>query len=197
MLAQDNTMKLRLRTALFVCGSLSFCAICLTLSRLPTLHDRKSSFLPNSDTRQIGVYDDNGEFPHIFTFRKRLNKSNYSSDNISPEMAKRALEIKSLANDTNEDMKYQSDSVNQEVVHETHQVHKMLNSQESHEKNLEFNFSSSTVDLMLNKLQTSNGLKFNFEKTRLVSYTNFLKLQTHRFRRKGMGLPIYENYNGG
>jgi len=192
----DGSMKLRLRTALVVCGALSFCAICLTISRLPTVHEHRRVFLPRNDVPRTFSDDTSGEFPHIFTYRKRLNKSNYTSDNISPEMAKRALEIKTAQNDTREDMKYQSDGFNDilnETAHETQRTNKLT----AFVTNSSFNISSRYVDKMLNALQTANGLKFNFEKTRKVPYKNFLKLQSKRLRRRGMGLPIYENYNGG
>jgi len=111
-------------------------------------------------------------------------------------MAKRALEIKTAQNDTREDMKYQSDGFNDilnETAHETQRTNKLT----AFVTNSSFNISSRYVDKMLNALQTANGLKFNFEKTRKVPYKNFLKLQSKRLRRRGMGLPIYENYNGG
>ncbi|WAQ96577.1 FA20C-like protein [Mya arenaria] len=191
----EGTMKLRLRGVLVVCGALSFCAICLTFSRLPIAHERRRPFLPNGHDVKRTFSVDSGEFAHIFTFRKRLNKSNYSSDNISPEMAKRAMEVK--ANDTNEDLKYQSDSFNNDNLNDTNLRNQRPNLVGSYVKNSQLNLTSELVDRMLNKLQTSNGLKFNFEKTRNVPYRNFLKLQSKRIRRRGMGLPIYENYNGG
>ena len=189
-----ETMKLRLRGVLVFCGALSFCAICLTLSRLPTVHERRRTFLPSGNDVRHTFSHDPGEFAHIFTFRKRLNKSNYSSDDISPEMAKRAMEVK--VNDTNEDLKY-SGSINNENPKDTNQRNQRSSPFGSSVRNSELNLTSGRVDRMLNELQTANGLKFNFEKTRNVPYRNFLKLQSKRIRRRGMGLPIYENYNGG
>ena len=193
-------MKLRLRAALVVCGALSFCAICLTFNRLPTLHEASFSVLTASGQNAKPNFQEPAEFPHIITFRKRLNKSNYSSDNISPEMGKRALEVQVKYNETNEENKYQSDSINQENPNETNdenQRAKAVTSGPGSSDVSVFNVSNEYVDKLLSMLQTSNGLKFNFEKTSKVPYSNFLKLQSSRIRRKGMGLPIYENYNGG
>lgn len=193
----ERTMKLRLRAALVVCGALSFCAICLTFNRLPTLHDASFSVFTASSQNAKRNFEEPAEFPHIFTYRKRLNKSNYSSDNISPEMGKQPMEVKVKYNDTNEDNKYQSDSINQENPNDTNDENQKAKSVSGANDANVFNVSNAYVDKLLNMLQTSNGLKFNFEKTRKVPYANFLKLQTQKIRRKGMGLPIYENYNGG
>lgn len=113
-------------------------------------------------------------------------------------MGKRPLEVKTKYNETLEDNKYQSDSINQENPNDTNDNHHRSNavSDDVTYDNV-FNVSNSYVDKLLNMLQTSNGLKFNFEKTRNVPYRNFIKLQSKRIRRKGMGLPIYENYQGG
>lgn len=192
-LCVDN-MKLKIRGAILVCGALSFCAIFLTLHQLPTLHDKKSGY-PDAHYGQRS-FEEPVEMPHIFTFRKRLNKSNYTSDNISPEMGKRPMEIKNVGNETNEDAKDLSDSINQENPN-----FEQSNQRTIKQPNMEFknnsNVTNDYVDKLLDTLQTSNGLKFNFEKTKFVTYSNFLKLQSKRTRRRGMGLPIYVNYNGG
>ena len=115
-------------------------------------------------------------------------------------MGKRALEVQVKYNETNEENKYQSDSINQENPNETNdenQRAKAVTSGPGSSDVSVFNVSNEYVDKLLSMLQTSNGLKFNFEKTSKVPYSNFLKLQSSRIRRKGMGLPIYENYNGG
>jgi hypothetical protein len=189
----DN-MKLKIRAAILICGALSFCAIFLTLNQLPTLHDRTQRYPDIEHGRRN--FDETENMAHIFTFRKRLNKSNYTSENISPEMGKRPLEIKTLINETNEDIKDQSDSINQENPN-FEQPNQRLTKQPDLETAENLNITNEYVDKMLYTLQTSNGLKFNFEKTKYVPYKNFLKLQSKRTRRKGMGLPIYINYNGG
>lgn len=193
-------MKLRVRAALAVCGALSFCAICLTFNQLPTLHDASFSVFTVSGQNAKRNFEEPADLPHIFTFRKRLNKSNYSSDNISPEMGgKRPLAVQIKYNESLDENKYQSDSINQENPNETNdETNQRTNTVTAGSADVNvFNVSNEYVDKLLNMLQTSNGLKFNFEKTRNVPYSNFLKLQSNRIRRKGRGLPIYENYNGG
>lgn len=191
-----ENMKLKLRAAILVCAALSFCAIFLSLHELPTLHDNNSRYLSSKDAKKS--FGEPFDMPHIFTYRKRLNKSNYSSDDISPEMGKRPVEIQSVLNETNEDIKDQSDSVAQEIQNNDNDIHKARTKPSVHENIVtSFNVTNEYVDKMLNTLQTSNGLKFNFEKTKLVSYRDFLNLQSKRTRRKGPGLPIYINYSGG
>lgn len=192
-LCVDN-MKLKIRGAILVCGALSFCAIFLTLHQLPALHEKKSGY---PDAHYVHRdFQESVEMPHIFTYRKRLNKSNYTSDNISPEMGKRPMEIKNVVNETNEDIKDQSDSINQENPNFDPANQRGINQPKRGITN-NSNMTNDYVDKLLDTLQTANGLKFNFEKTKLVTYQNFLKLQTKKTRRKGMGLPIYVNYNGG
>lgn len=189
----DN-MKLKIRAAILICGALSFCAIFLTLHQLPTLHDNTQRY-PGADHGRRS-FEETENMAHIFTFRKRLNKSNYTSENISPEMGKLPLEIKTLVNETTEDVKDQSDSINQENPNFDQRNQRLMKQPESDTAE-NSNITNEYVDKMLYTLQTSNGLKFNFEKTKYVPYKNFLKLQSKRSRRKGMGLPIYVNYNGG
>ncbi|KAL4240460.1 sequence similarity 20 [Mactra antiquata] len=191
-----ENMKLKLRAAIVICAALSFCAIFLSLHQLPTLRDSNIQFLQSKDAKRS--FEEPVEMPHIFTFRKRLNKSNFTSDDVSPEMGKRPVEIQSVLNDTNEDIKDRSDSMNQESVNNDSNISKSRTKPSKQETLVTgFNLTNEYVDSMLNKLQTSNGLKFNFEKTKLVSYRDFLNLQSKRTRRKGPGLPIYVNYNGG
>lgn len=194
MSVRGSTMKLKIRAAILVCGTLSFCAIVLTLFQLPTLHDNNSRYIDAHNGRRS--FEEPDEMPHIFTFRKRLNKSNYTSENISPEMGKRPVEVKGVVNDTNEHSKDQSDSINHENPNVDTSNQRPVK-QSSRDTLDSFNVTNEYVDTMLYDLQTSNGLKFNFEKTKFVPYKNFLKLQSKRTRRKGMGLPIYMNYNGG
>ena len=133
---------------------------------------------------------------HYVICRKRLNKSNYTSENISPELAKGQTEIKGVPNETVEDVKDQSGSVNQENPAFRNPDNKLYQSPKS-DWTLTFNKTDEYVDKLLYVLQSSNGLKFNFEKTSKISYYDFLKFQSKRTRRKGPGLPIYRNYNGG
>lgn len=193
-----KTMKLKVRVAILACTVVSFCAIFVAVNQLPTLHDGKLAIF-NSNTYKR-TFEEPVDLPHIFTFRKRLNKSNYSSDDISPEMGKRAMENKASANETSEDIKDPSDSNNQEN-RENPNYEPSNKSKTNMKKNDDlsspFNETDEFVDKLLNFLQSSNGLKFNFEKTKLVPYVNFIKLQSKRIRRKGHGLPIYINYHGG
>ena len=197
MCGVQKTMKLKVRVAILACSALSFCAIFLALNQFPTLYDGKlRSYQPRLE-QNIDEFVDQ---PHFIAFRKRLNKSNYTSENISPEMGKRTAEVKTVLNDT---LEYSNKDISDSAhinpdIHEYH-TNKGGNKSYNNGYDLEYPFNETDkyVDKMLYLLQSSNGLKFNFEKTRFVPYKNFIKLQTKRLRRKGMGLPIYRNYRGG
>ena len=190
-----QNMKLKVRAAILSCGILSFCAIFIAINELPTLHDKKRTLL--SQYKAGRNFEDLEDQPHIFTFRKRLNKSNYTSDNISPELGKRSVDLNTVTNETVEDdAKQKEDSVQEEEINGD----KVLPSNdkiEDYRKSDEFNVSDHYVDKLIYLLQTADGVKFGFEKAREIPYYRILRQIGKRTRKKGIGLPIYRNYYGG
>ena len=190
-----QNMKLKVRAAILSCGILSFCAIFIAINELPTLHDKKITLL--SQYKAGRNFEDLEDQPHIFTFRKRLNKSNYSSDNISPELGKRSVDFNTVTNETVEDdVKQKEDSVQEEEINGD----KVLPSNDKivdDRKSDEFNVSDPYVDKLIYLLQTADGVKFGFEKAREIPYYRILRQIGKRTRKKGIGLPIYRNYYGG
>lgn len=187
----DN-MKLKLRVAILVCAFLSFLALFLTVNQLPSLHDRTA--LHRMAPRLKLKFQESAEIPHIYTVRKRLSKSNYTSENRSPEVVKT---YPGSENETVEDVKETNELTDSQLRRYWLKQRKprLLNRTVAIQDVLER--KNDDVEYMLSKLQNSDGLKFNFQKITLLSYKDFLKLQRHRGRRRGPGLPIYENYNGG
>lgn len=190
-------MKLKVRVAILSCGVLSFCAIFIAINELPTLHDRKISVLAQYKAGRN--FEELEDEPHIFTFRKRLNKSNYTSENISPELGKRPVEINTVTNETVEDDNKEKDL---SIQGEDTQLagDKVVSSKDitAKERNGDnFNVSDPYVDKLILRLQTTNGVKFGFDKTKEIPYYRILRQIAKRTRRKGTGLPIYRNYYGG
>ena len=192
-----QNMKLKVRAAILSCGILSFCAIFIAINELPTLHDKKITLLSHYKAgRNFGDLEDQ---PHIFTFRKRLNKSNYTSENISPELGKRPLDFNTVTNETvDEDVKNKDDSVQEEEINI--KSDKVLSTNDKIADGTisdDFNVSDPYVDKLIYLLQTADGVKFGFEKTKEIPYYRILRQIAKRTRRKGIGLPIYRNYYGG
>lgn len=190
-------MKLKVRVAVLSCGILSFCAIFIAVHELPTLHDRKITLLANYKAGRN--FEELEDQPHIFTFRKRLNKSNYTSDNISPELGKRPLEINTVTNETVEDdVKEKDDSIQgDEIKLSNDKVSPNSDKSVNVKFSESFNVSDPDVDKLIYVLQTADGVKFGFEKTKEIPYYRILRQIAKRTRPKGFGLPIYRNYYGG
>ena len=190
-----QNMKLKVRAAILSCGILSFCAIFIAINELPTLHDKKIHLL--SQYKAGRSFEELEDQPHIFTFRKRLNKSNYTSDNISPELGKRPLDFNTATNETvEEDVKNKEGSVQEEEINSD----KVLSSNDNivdDKISDDFNVSDPYVDKLIYLLQTANGVKFGFEKAKEIPYYRILRQIGKRTRKKGIGLPIYRNYYGG
>ena len=188
-------MKLKVRAAILSCAFLSFCAIFIAIHELPTLPDRKVTLL--SQYKAGRSFEELEDHPHIFTFRKRLNKSNYTSENISPDIDKPPAVVSTVTNETVEYIKEKDESI-QGDNHFAEE--KALHNKESAiegKANESFNSSDPAVDKLIYLLQTANGLKFGFEKTKDIPYYRILRQIAKRTRRKGIGLPIYRNYYGG
>ena len=189
-------MKLKVRVAILSCGVLSFCAIFIAIHELPTLHDGKINLLSQYNAGRN--FEELEDQPHIFTFRKRLNKSNYTSENISPEQGKRPPEINTVTNETVEDVKEKDESIQRDDTKFAEDT--VLDNKENvidDKASDSFNVTDPYVDKLIFLLQTANGLKFGFEKTKDIPYYRILRQIAKRTRRKGIGLPIYRNYYGG
>lgn len=178
-------MKLKLRAAIVVCAFLSFSAIFLTIHQFPALPDLNTlrKMKPISELR----VQESFEMPHIYTVRKRFSKSG----NSSPEFVQNNENIKNETDDLN----VQSEVTGEKSDNYWLQLSKRMDQGKS--ENVSNKDTNEYIEELLEKLQTANGLKFNFQKTRLLSYQDFLKIQRNRARRKGKGLPIYATYNGG
>ncbi|KAK3089025.1 hypothetical protein FSP39_000214 [Pinctada imbricata] len=109
---------------------------------------------------------------HISAIRKRLNKSNYSSDDFSPEGGEEVLKFKPA----------EEEPLTRRNSGETRTLHG--------------NFTDEEVDLMFRKLQHYNGRMFDFDELRLTPYDSLLWNLKKRNRRRGNYLPAYRNYDG-
>lgn len=152
-------------TALFVCS------VVFLLQALPQV---KVSSLGLTGNGKFLHYGDNTA--HMSAIRKRLNKSNYTSEDFSPEkgdadinrafQARRASETRK----NKDTMKFYSSS---DFV----------------------NYTDSDVDYLLRKLENLNKEIYNFNKLRKMTYEQLIENYKHGVK-KGAYLPAYKTYEG-
>lgn len=105
---------------------------------------------------------------HFSALRKRLNKSNYTSDEFSPEMVEGE----------------RAQSAGREVI-------------KAHDQKPE-KFSDDAVDDMLKKLGRTHPKMFDMEELRVTPYESVLWNIKKRNHKKGIYLPGYtDSENGG
>lgn len=156
------------------CGitTLFVCSVVFLLQALPQV--KVSSFrLTNS-----GRYMNYGEnTAHMSAIRKRLNKSNYTSDDFSPEKG-----------DPNLLQGFQGGQVGG--------IRNSVQPLQFYPSANFVNYTDKDVDYLLKKLQSINKEIYNFEKLRKMSYSQLIE-NYHDSIKKGKYLSAYRTYEGG
>ncbi|KAK3604508.1 hypothetical protein CHS0354_037990 [Potamilus streckersoni] len=185
------TMKLKVRATVIVFFVLALSVFYLAVSKFPLLYERtyRLSDVQVPGRRKVDGFDS----PHVFTFRKRLNKSNYSSDNnISLEGENVRHEEERNETDLNAAEEKNGNGNNFPMKYESRNKYRRTNTENS-----VTNYTDPLVDKLVHFLQKSNGIKFNFDTALETSYSTFLRQLRKRGRRRGSSLPIFRTYNGG
>lgn len=151
-------------TALFVCS------VVFLLQALPQV---KVSSLGLGSNGRFLQYGENTA--HMSAVRKRLNKSNYTSDDFSPEKWDPEL-ISGFHNGQNKPAR--------------------INVEPLKSYSSEFvNYTDSDVDQLLKKLQMLNSEIYNFNKLKKMSYQQLIENYNAGIK-KGKYLAAYRTYEG-
>ncbi|XP_050391453.1 extracellular serine/threonine protein CG31145 [Patella vulgata] len=165
------------------------CVVTFTVIGLLGLHVVLFTGLPNlipidpvvRNDAVVGLRDISvGEHPHLRAGRKRLNKSNFTSDADFAD-----------ANGT------LPKSPRGEITHGRDNGQSFVASEpKTGEKDVLRNFKNTKVDKMLLLLTEKSRKKFDLSKFDSLDYLFFLKSLTSRLRKNRNTLPVYHNYKG-
>ena len=153
-------------TALFVCS------VVFLLQALPQIKVHSLNLSANGKFLQYGVENT----AHMSAVRKRLNKSNYTSDDFSPEKGDSEL-FRGIHSGRSGETKNNKETM------------KFYESSEF------VNYTDTDVDYLLQKLQNLNKELYNFDKLRQMTYEELIN-NYNRGIKKGKYLPAYRTYEG-
>ncbi|OWF45619.1 extracellular serine/threonine protein kinase FAM20C-like [Mizuhopecten yessoensis] len=172
-------MKLKQRVVITCVGLATLTIFYLLVETVYKINpNRLPTFLKNSLSNVGHEYDGS----HISAIRKRLNKSNYTSDDFSPEGG--GDKVSGVGKDTlhsSDDRRSRKDGV------EHWAMSPLL---------LRINNTDSEVDLLLHKLQNYDRRKFDFTKLKPIPYYEYLKTLRKRIKRKGTSLDAFRTFIG-
>jgi len=158
-------MKLKQRVVISFAGVVLLCVVFVAFETLPKV--------PN--LLDLSIHKGNPKFydgSHISAIRKRLNKSNYSSDDFSPEGGD----------------KFMGETVVRGIIGK--------NSGPTNTEMFFVNETDSDVDYMLHKLQKYDDSNFDINGMQEISYQKFLRILQKQNKGKGSSLPAYRNLLG-
>lgn len=170
-------MKLRQRVVLTCFGFTALSVLYLLVETVYNLSpDRLPDFLKNSLSNVRREYDGS----HISAIRKRLNKSNYTSDDFSPEGGGEKTPGEGANLHSMDDRPPRGGGIGGLVS-------PLI---------MKINETDSEVDTLLTKLQSFNNHKYNFDRLRTVPYKEYLITLRKRIRKKGSFLEAYRTFIG-
>lgn len=184
-------MKLRQRVLITISGIIFLGIFYVAIYPIPvTFEIDTARSLPNISSRDASKIDSSKvQWVHMSPLRKRLNKSNYSSDNISPEGVRNRKEF---AKTRNAEL-FLNGSATESQAKSTLKSNKLNSNHSSENATLG---KDSIVEELLQLLYELNKEKFNFTHSRKHGYNNSMRSHRKRKRRRGFGLPVYRNYGG-